>query len=108
METIKEQLSVQTSLHWWNMGTKTLSYKGDLGGLLENQRVTYTKTKTENEGIYLYIFKNNYGMTYKVRGLIHDFSHYAKQFLQMELVRMGDKSKLWVDCGWRPEVTVNY
>jgi hypothetical protein len=89
------------------MGSKTLSYEGELKGLLEKQGFKYTKKKTENEGIFTFTFKNNYGITFKYNGLISDFAHLAKQAIQMELVRMGDKSQLYVNCGWRPTVTVN-
>ena len=37
-----------------------------------------------------------------------DFTHLAKQAIQMELVRMGDKSQLYVVGSWRPTVTVNF
>lgn len=107
METLKSQLSTYTELHWWNMRTKTLSFKGTLKDLLKNQSITYTKRKSEHEGLFNYTFKNNYGITFKQRGTINDFSHFAKQMVQMELVRMGDKSQLYVSGCWRPTVTVN-
>lgn len=37
-----------------------------------------------------------------------DFAHLAKQAIQMELVRMGDKSQLYVADLWRNTVTVNF
>jgi len=108
MNTIKKQLETYTELHWWNMGKKTLSYKGNLKELLKIQGISYTKRKTEHTGLFKYVFKNDYGVSFKQRGTITDFSHFAKQMMQMELVRMGDKSKLYVNGCWRPTVTVNF
>jgi hypothetical protein len=108
MKQFKKELETHCELHWWNMGTKTLSFEGELKDLLKNQNITYTKRKTATEGIYTFTFKNPHGITFKATGLTHDFAHLAKQFIQMELVRMGDKSKLRVDCSWRPTVSVNF
>lgn len=108
MKGLKTQLDTYAELHWWNGGKKTLSYKGDLKGLLKEQNITYTKRKTEHNGLYDFHFKNDYGVSFKVRSTIEGFSHSAKQFIQMELVRMGDKSQLYVNGCWRPKVTVNF
>jgi len=105
---MKQELETYCELHWWNMGKKTLSFKGELKDLLKEQKITFTKRKTEHKGIYNFYFKNSYGISFKVRGQISDFSHSAKQFIQMELVRMGDKSQLYVSGVWRPTVTVNF
>jgi hypothetical protein len=105
---MKKQLETYCELRWWNMGKKTLSFKGKLKDLLKGYKITFTKTKTDIEGYYTFKFKSAYDITFKVRGHIQDFPHYAKQFIQMELVRMGDKSQLYVDCGWRPTVSVNF
>lgn len=105
---MEKQLKIYCTLHWWNMGKKTLSFKGELKDLLKANKITFTKTKTEHEGLYTFKFKSAYNITFKTNGTIQDFPHLAKQFLQMELVRMGDKSKLYVSNAWRPTVTVNY
>ena len=107
-KNLKKELETYCELHWWNMGTKTLSFEGELKDLLKKKNITYTKRKTATEGIYTFTFKNPHGITFKTTGLTHDFAHLAKQFIQMELVRMGDKSKLRVDCSWRPTVSVNF
>lgn len=104
---LKTELKTNCELYWWCMGKKTLSFQGTLGELLKNQGITFTKRKTDIEGYYTFYFKSKYYVTYKVRGSIADFVHHAKQFIQMELVRMGDKSQLYVNCLWRPTVTVN-
>jgi len=104
---MKKELETYCELHWWNMGKKTLSFKGVLKDLLKEQHITFTKRKTETEGIYTFSFKSSYGVSFKTRGVIVDFTHLAKQFLQMELVRMGDKSQLYVSGAWRPVVNVN-
>lgn len=70
--------------------------------------VKYTCKRTDSEHCYLFKFKNPHGIKFESRGLLSDFSHLAKQFMQMELVRMGDKSKLYVEGAWRPTVTVNF
>ena len=108
MKTIKTELEAYCELHWWNMGRKTTSFKGNLGSLLKEQNITFTKRKTENEDVFTFHFKNSYGISFKRTGLIHDFRHLAKQAIQMELVRMGDKSQLFVSGAWRPIVTVNF
>jgi hypothetical protein len=107
MNNINNELKTYCELHWWNMGKKTLSFKGELKDLLKDQNITFSKRKTEIEGIYSFNFKSAYNITFKVRGTINDFKHYAKQFIQMELVRMGDKSQLYVSGAWRPTVNVN-
>jgi hypothetical protein len=105
---MQKELQTYCELHWWNCGKKTLSFKGELVQLLAKERIKYTKRKTEIEGIFIFKFKNDYGITFEQRGLLHDFKHYAKQFIQMELVRMGDKSQLHVNGCFRPTVTVNF
>jgi len=105
---IKSELETYCELHWWNMGKKTLSFKGNLGNLLKEQNITFTKRKTETEGIFTLHFKSTYGISFKTKGAIHDFRHLAKQSIQMELVRMGDKSQLYVVGAWRPTVNVNF
>ena len=107
-KNIKTELETYCVLHWWNMGTKTLSFKGSLGNLLKEQHITFTKRKTETEGIFVFHFKSVYGISYKTRGSMDDFAHLAKQAIQMELVRMGDKSQLYVADLWRNTVTVNF
>ena len=89
------------------MGKKTLSFKGNLGDLLKEQNISFTKRKTETEGVFKFSFKSAYGISFITTGLMHDFPHLAKQAIQMELVRMGDKSQLYVAGTWRPTVTVN-
>jgi len=105
--TIKKELETYCELHWWNMGRKTLSFKGELKDLLKKQDITFTKKKTDSEGIFTFTFKNTSGITFKTTDTIEGFSHKAKQFIQMELVRMGDRSQLYVAGVWRPTVTVN-
>ena len=105
---MKNKLNTYCELHWWNMGRKTLSFKGELKDLLEEQHITYTKRKTETEGVFIYSFRNPHGITFKRKGTLYDFTLYAKQFIQMELVRMGDKSQLHVTGTWRPTVNVNF
>jgi uncharacterized protein YtpQ (UPF0354 family) len=104
---IKKELETYCELHWWNMGKKTLSFKGELKDLLEKQNIIFT-IKKETEYLFIFNFENNYGITFKQRGLISDFPMLAKQMIQMELVRMGDKSKLYVANTFRPTVTVNF
>ena len=104
---INAKLETYCELHWWNMGKKTLSFKGNLGDLLRQQNITFTKKKTERDGIFTFHFKSAYGISFKTKGLMHDFTHLAKQAIQMELVRMGDKSQLYVSGSWRPTVNVN-
>lgn len=105
--TIKTELEAYCELHWWNMGKKTLSFKGNLDDLLKNQNITFNKRKTDTEGIFTFHFKSVYGVSYKTNGTMYDFPFLAKQMIQMELVRMGDKSQLYVAGVWRPKVTVN-
>ena len=103
-----KNLSNYSELHWWNMGKKTLSFKGELKDLLKDQNISFRKVKTEREGIYKFYFKSQYGVTFTTTGTLSDYAHHAKQFIQMELVRMGDKSQLYVSSVWRPTVNVNF
>jgi hypothetical protein len=108
MKKLARELETYCELHWWNMGKKTVSFKGTLDELLRYQGVTFTTRKTDKEGLYNFHFKSSYGISYKVRNTISDFKHSAKQFIQMELVRMGDKSQLYVNGCWRSTVTINF
>lgn len=108
MKNLKSQLETYTELHWWNMGKKTLSFKGQLDNLLKEQKISFSKRATNSAGIYKFSFKSDYGISFTATGLIQDFPHLAKQVIQMELIRMGDKSQLYVRGCWRPTVTVNF
>ena len=108
MQGMKQQLERYCELHWWNMGRKTKSFTGNLKELLIDNKVTYTKRKTEHEYLFKFTFKNPYGITFTTRGLVSDFADNAKRFIQMELVRMGDKSQLYVGSTFRDTVTVNH
>ena len=105
---MKKELQTYCELYWWNMGHKTLSFKGELKDLLKEQRITYSKRKTDREGLYMFTFKNDNGITFKKRSTVDEFPFLAKQFIQMELVRLGDKSQLRVWGVWRSTVTVNF
>ena len=108
MKKLKEQLKTYCELHWWNMGKKILSFEGRLSELLKQQKIKYTCTRTDSEHLYKFRFTNLNGITFVQRGTLLDFPHLAKQFIQMELVRMGDKSQLYVQGAWRPKVTVTF
>ena len=108
MEKLIKELETYCELHWWNMGKKTLSFKGSLKDLLKNQKITFTYEETNKDGIFIFHFKSSYGISFETGGLNSDFAYLAKQAIQMELVRMGDKSQLYVEGVWRPKVTVNF
>ena len=105
--SIKKELETYCELHWWNMGKKTLSFKGELKDLLNSYDIKFTKRKTETEGIYTFHFKSIHGISFKKRDLIYNFTDLAKRVIQMELVRMGDKSQLYVEGTFRSTVTIN-
>lgn len=104
----EQELNTYCTLHWWNFGKKTLQFKGTLKDLLNEQKVNFKISKTDNELIYNYTFTNPFGITFKSKGGQSDFKFYAKQFLQMEMCRMGDKSTIYVNGAWRPTVTINH
>lgn len=106
-DDFKEELCAYCELYWWNIGKKTPSFKGELVDLLKEHRIKFSKRKTETEGIFTFYFKSSYGISFQTTGTIQDFRHLAKLVIQMELVRMGDKSQLYVQGAWRPTVTVN-
>lgn len=108
MKGLEKYLETYCELHWWNMGKKTLSFKGDLASLLKYENIKYTCRRTNSEHLYNFKFTNLSGIAFTKKGLLSDFPHLAKQFIQMELVRMGDKSQLYVEGVWRPKVTVNF
>ena len=108
MKGLEKYLDTYCELHWWNMGKKTLSFKGPISELLKQQCIKYTCRKTDSEYFYKFKFTNSNGITFIKKGLLLDFPFLAKQFMQMELVRMGDKSQLYVQGVFRPTVTVNF
>lgn len=108
MESLKKKLEVHTECYWWNMGSKTLDYEGPLKGLLNLYKITYIRKKTDRNFVYIYYFKTKMGISFKRTGTINDFTMYAKQVIQMELVMMGEKAQLYVQGTWRPTVTVNF
>ena len=83
MKQLKKELETYCELHWWNMGSKTLSFKGELKDLLKEQRITFTKKKTDSEGIFTFTFKTDNGITFKTTDTIQGFPHKAKQFIQI-------------------------
>lgn len=105
---MKNILKTYCELHWWNGGAKTLNFRGTLKDLLTHQSITYTKTKTDHEGLYTFIFRTQSGITFKTLSTIQGFADSAKRIVQMELVHMGDKSRLYVQGAFRPTVTVNF
>ena len=104
----KNELETPCLEYWWNFRKKTLSFEGTLKELLEFHKIKYTIKRTENKGIYEYGFKSQHSLSFRERGTIADFRYSAKRFVQMELVRMGDKSTLYVFGAFRPSVTVNH
>ncbi len=108
-KTFEQELNTYCTLHWWNCGSKTLQFKGQLKDLLKSQKVTFRISKRKDSDFqYNYTFTNPFGITFKVVGMQQEFPHYAKQFLQMEMCRMGDKSTIYVNGAWRPTVTINH
>lgn len=105
---LKRELTTYCELYWWNHGKKTLSFKGELHQLLTDFRITYCKRKTEFDGFFNFKFKNLNGITFTIKCAKEDFPFYAKKFIQMDLVRMGDKSQLYVSGTIRSTVTVNF
>ena len=103
-----KELENYCELHWWNCGKKTLQFKGQLKDLLKELNITFTKRKDVSEGLYWFKFKSAYDITFKTRCTLNDFPIYAKKFIQMEMVRMGDKSQLYVQGTYRPVVNVNF
>lgn len=108
MTNIETELQKYCELHWWNMGKKTLSFKGELKDLLISERISYSIGETDRLGLFMFTFKNDNGITFEKRGILEDFAFLAKLFIQMELVRMGDKSQLYVRGVSRPKVNVNF
>ena len=78
-----------------------------MGDLLKMQNIKFSRRKTDVDGVFTFCFKSAYGITFKTTGTMYDFTYLAKQVIQMELVRMGDKSQLYVVGAWRPTVNVN-
>lgn len=56
-KNLKEQLKTHCELCWWNSGKKTQSFKGSLKDLLKKHEISYTKRKTETEGLFVFHFK---------------------------------------------------
>lgn len=106
---LKEGLKSYCEIYWWSIDyrDKTLCFSGSLKRYIDDHNIKYKIEPTQLSDVYRFKFKNDYGIQYSTKGLISDFSYYAKQFIQMEAVRMGDPTEIRVECSWRPTVTVN-
>ena len=105
---LNQYLETYCELHWWNFRKKTLDFKGSISELLKSKKISYKCIKTEREGVFKITFKNDYGIIFSQKKTLSEFPFLAKQFIQMELVRMGDKSQLYVQNTFRPTVTINF
>lgn len=99
MRNLKEELNTYCEVHWWNMGRKSIAYKGTLIGYLSKIDARYKRKKSKDFG-YHYTFSISVGsgdIRYRVRIVNnYDFVREAQKFIQMYLSYMGDKSQIYL------------
>lgn len=95
MESVEKILETPITIYWWNMGDKTIDFKGSLGNCLVDKKISFTKVKhPEHKHIIGYRFKYKQGsgtMTY----LSYDsFENSVILMISTQLIRLGDKARL--------------
>lgn len=95
MESVETILKNPITIYWWNMGDKTIDFKGSLGNCLVDKKISFKKvTHPELKHITGYKFSYKQGsstMTY----LSYDaFENSAILLISMQLIALGDKARL--------------
>ena len=85
---INQFLKQGITIYWWNFGSKTLDFKGNLKDYLQKRNIKYRKTKEGN-----YKFKFTIGRT-KVESIQSDFDGGAFTVIKLFLTALGDKTSI--------------
>ncbi len=82
----------EIQVYWWNMGRKTLDYRGSYEGFLKKKNITITKTlKGTCAGYHYYI---SLSTTEATLDAIGDYAQCCNEAIKIFLTLMGDKAKL--------------
>ena len=93
-EKIKEILNSELTIHWWNFGTKTLSFKGSVKDYLIKEKVKYSIKTEKNEwceGLKITI-NYNCGNLNNLRFTTNNLEDAVRMVINIKLSYMGDKS----------------
>ena len=92
---MKDKLNKHIEIYWWNMGTKTLDFKGTVKDCLKDKNITFQRRKRKDyPDLYEYHFKINVGSCNIKLKSTQDFETIVKNVLVMYLTYLGDRSKL--------------
>lgn len=95
MENVETILKNPITIYWWNMGTKTIDFKGTLKECLENKKITYTEViHPDLKHITGYRFEYKQGSS-TMNFLSYDaFENSVILMLSTQLIQLGDKARL--------------
>lgn len=95
MENINEILKTPITIYWWNMGDKTIDFKGSLGNCLVDKKISFTKVKhPELKHITGYRFKYKQGSS-TMNYLSYDsFENSVILMISTQLIKLGDRARL--------------
>ena len=88
----KEGEQRQITIYWWNLGTKTLDFKGPIGKFLEEKSIKVARIKHPSvKGIkgYRFLIKPNYVCRFDSWD---DFPKAASNAIRIYLMLLGDKT----------------
>lgn len=105
---IKRYFAYHAEIYVYYGQKKRKAFSGSLKELLSEYYFVFRKRKTDNKGIYRFTFQSETGITFVKNGIIQDIPRLAKLAIQMEMVRLGGKSSLFVYGTTRPTVTINF
>lgn len=108
MKKVDNSLDNHCTLTWWAMGKKTVFFKGKLIDLLIKLNIKVIKQRRKENRYYYAVTFKGHDITYKVMDTEDQIPYHAKKFIQMYLVKMGDKSTLKIDNVFKQKVTVNH
>ena len=94
---LKQELKQNITIHWWNMGTKTLDCDCTVKEYLNKHGMKFRKIINEDGLIVGYNFKYSYGsstINYKYMG---EFNYVMKILIVLNLTYLGDRAKIKYD-----------
>jgi hypothetical protein len=92
---IERILKSNLLIHWWNMGSKTLQYNGNVKDYLKELNVKYTikATKTEYCEVLTIKVKFSIGSLKDVSFTSGSFEDIVRMVVNVQLTYLGDKSR---------------
>ena len=92
---IERILKSNLLIHWWNMGSKTLQYNGNVKDYLKELNVKYTIKATQNgnfESLSIKV-KFSIGSLKDVSFTSGSFEDIIRMVVNVQLTYLGDKSR---------------